>query len=133
MTHTPCVAFGAFPLQGDDACGRAKPAPRRPQAWPAPRPLGSRMDDACGRGKARSTASAGLACSAAFGLKDGRRLWPGKARSTASAGLASSAAIRPPRLDALRGARSGMGNRHAECPVPRARQALFRSCARLRA
>ena len=48
MTHTPCVAFGAFPLQGDDACGRAKPAPRRPLAWPASRPFGSVSFVACG-------------------------------------------------------------------------------------
>ena len=24
---TPCVAFGAFPLKGDSACGPAKPVP----------------------------------------------------------------------------------------------------------
>ena len=44
MTHTPCVAFGAFPFQGDDACGR------------------------------RSTASAGLACFAALRLFELRGL-----------------------------------------------------------
>ncbi len=26
--NTPCVAFGAFPLKGDSACGPAKPVPR---------------------------------------------------------------------------------------------------------
>ncbi len=48
MMHTPCVAFGAFPLQGDDACGRAKPVPRHLLAWPASRPFGSFSFVACG-------------------------------------------------------------------------------------